>query len=73
MKAEKGKTNGQTNCITIRVSADILRHPEDLPLTLRNIVVLLAGDIPPGERKAFDAYMRVVYELEKTFASLRDI
>ncbi len=72
MKAERERTNGNPRRINIHINADILSHPEDLPLTLRNIVVLLAGQIPPGERKVFDAYMRVVYELERTFASQLD-
>ncbi len=72
MKAERERTNGNPKRINIHINADILSRPEDLPLTLRNIVVLLARQIPPGEHKVFIEYMRVVGDLERTFASLQD-
>ena len=72
MKAEREKANGRTRGIDIHVPMDVLRHPEDLPLTLRNIVVLLARLIPRDERETFNEYMRVVSALERMFDSLCD-
>jgi hypothetical protein len=72
MKVETANVNERTNTIEIHVSMDVLKYPEVLPLTLRNIVVLLARRIPRGDIETFKAYMSVVCDLERTFRSLND-
>ena len=76
MKVALMDTNDSTGSLCLRVSADILRHPEELPFVLRNIVVVLSGQIRRGNDRAldeaFDEYMKVLYSLELAFRSLID-
>jgi hypothetical protein len=56
------------NGVRIRLSADEPIHPENLPLFLRNIIVVAATGFKfPDDREAFNAYMAVLCEMERHF------
>jgi hypothetical protein len=69
-----------TGCLYLRLSEDVLRYPEELPLLLRNIVVLLSREFLQGdcweleeERfKRFEECLKVIAGLERAFPSLVD-
>lgn len=70
MEAKRARIDVQNGCIDIHVPMDVLRNPEALPLTLRNIVVALTEYVSLDDRKTFLEFMHVVSKLDATFEFL---
>ncbi len=67
MEAKRARIDVQNGCIDIHVSMDVLRNPEALPLTLRNIVVALTESVPLDDRETFLEFMGVISKLDAAF------
>jgi hypothetical protein len=70
MEAKRARIDVQKGCIDIHVPMDVLRNPEALPLTLRNIVVALTEYVSLDDRKTFLEFMHVVGKLDAAFEFL---
>jgi hypothetical protein len=64
----KEELSARIELAELRISEDILRQPEVLPLFLRNLVVVMTDHLDlPKDRLVFKKYMKIVYDLECAF------